>query len=224
SAVFLAKPYYASIQLNRAYLVQARGDAARATELYLATMRADRWYALGPELYEQIGEMDETRGVLDSPEYHLFKGQVFENGGVQPNAMSEYRLAARNGGDLAVVAHREAARVAAYYGLTLYNQQAYSAALAQWQQAYEEDPFQLQALFYAARAHFDVGQYRETIAVGEQFCRRASNTYAMADVYSDMGDAYSKLDDHAKARVCYQMSFKLDYIINLHGLGALAGN
>ncbi len=224
STLFLAKPYYASTLLDRAYLAQARGDAVRATELYRAVMRMDRWYALGPELYEQIGAIDEARGVSDSPEYHLYKGQVLENQGMQPDSVSEYHLAARAGGDLGMIAHREAARLMTYFGLTLYGQQAFGAALAQWQGAYQEDSFQLQALFYAARANFDIGLYREAIAAGERFCQRASNTYAMADVYSDMGDCYTKLDDHASARGCYQNSFKLDYIINPRGLGALTGN
>ena len=224
TALFVAKPFYANLQLNHAYLAQALGDPERAAELYRATIRLDRWYALGPEIYEQIGEMHDALGRRDSPEYHLYKGQLLENQGVQPDAVSEYRLAARAGGDVGVAAHREAARVAAYFGLTLYGQQAVGAALAQWRQAFEEDPFQIQVLFYAARANFDVGQYRQAISAGEQFCQRASNTYALADVYSDMGDSYTKLDDHARARVCYAMSFKLDYIINPRGLGAITGN
>jgi tetratricopeptide (TPR) repeat protein len=224
SALFVARPFWAHTQLDRAYLAEARGDTNEAIALYRATMRLDPWYASGPELYAQIGELHEALGVLDSPEYRLYKGQVFENQGVQPMAIFEYRLAARGGGDLETVAHREAARVAANFGLTLYPQQAFGAALALWQQAFEEDPFQIQALFYAARAHFDVGQYQEAIAAGEQFCKRASNPYRLADVYSDMGDSYTKLGDHSRARAYYELSFKLDYIVNARGLGALTGN
>ena len=223
-AGFAAKPFYANLQLNRAYLAQARDEAGKAAELYRATIRLDRWYAMGPELYEQIGEIDESLGRLDSPEYHLYKGQVFENQGMQPDAISEYRLAARGGGDLATVAHREAARLSAYFGLTLYGQQAFGAALSQWQSAYEEDPFQLQTLFYSTRAQFNIGQYRQAITAGERFCRLASNTYALADAYSNMGDSYRRLDDHPAARSCYEKACQLHCIINEHGLGALAGN
>jgi len=224
SAVLVARPFYAHTQLDRAYLAEARGDADEAIALYRATMRLDRWYALGPELYGQIGELHEARGVLDSPEYRIYKGQFFENQGMQPIAIDEFRLAARGGGSLESVGRREAARVAGNFGLTLYRQQAYGAALARWQQAFEEDPFQLQALFYLSRVNFEVAQYREAIAAGEQFCKRASNTYRLADIYSGMGDSYTKLGDHPNARVCYEKSFKLDYIVNARGLGALAGN
>ncbi len=225
SAVFLAPAIAAHDRLDRAYLVQASGAPEEAIALYRATMRLDRWYALGPELYAQIGELHAALGRYDTPEYHLYRGQLFENQSVQPSVTYEYRLAARQGGgDLTAVGHQEAARVAASLGLKLYGARAFGGAIAQWQQAFEENPFELEALFYAARAHYEMAQYREAITAGEAFCNRTSDVVMMADVYSDMGDSYRKLNDYPRARWCYARSFKLDYTLNARGLGALAGN
>lgn len=224
AALFLARPTVAYARLNQAYLAQSRGDLNGAVALYRSAMRLDRWFALGPELYSQIGEIHVNLGVLNTPEYHLYKAQVFENRSLQSIVIDEYRQAAGGGGDLAIVGRREAARASASLGLRLFGQRAFSGALARWRQSLAEDPFQLQTLFFATRAHFEAAQYVESVSAGEAFCRRTSNVIAMADAYSNMGDSYTKLDDHARARTCYALSFKLDYTLNARGLGALAGN
>jgi hypothetical protein len=44
-----------------------------------------------------------------------------------------------------------------------------------------------------------------------------------ANLYSDAGDAYTKLRAYEAAKTAYRLSYKYDYVLNLWGLAALNG-
>jgi tetratricopeptide (TPR) repeat protein len=224
SSYFLFRPAFGQLELRRAYLSQARGENEKAVQHSYKAIAWDRWYTLGPEVFDRIGQLHDRMGHGGTPEDHLYQAHLLEQRDQEQLAVFEYQRAAQEKGPIARVAHQEAARTLIDNGLQLYRQRAVGSAVAQWEQALQEDPLQVQAYFYLTRAYFELAQYRHSVETGQQFIRRVSNVFVVANVYSNLGDSYTQLREFTEAREAYALSYKLDATMNNRALRALVGD
>jgi tetratricopeptide (TPR) repeat protein len=221
-AITAAQPVLAEWNFHRALLHDARGDLAEARACYSAAIAHDAWYRLGPYAYRQIGEIDAKFGRRDTAEFHLYQGSLAENQNLFPQAIFEYQRAAALGG-FARVAHQEAARTAALYAAQLYAQGAIGEAIASWELALREDDRQLLALFCIARGYHALAQYPKSIETNLHFMKLCANPLILANVHSNLGDAYEKLGQFPEARRHYAIAQKLDNDRNFRAYNSLAG-
>jgi tetratricopeptide (TPR) repeat protein len=139
-------------------------------------------------------------------------------------AMFEFGRAAEAGGALAETARREAALTRINYGIALYRDGAVGSAVSNWQHAIAEDPNQIYALPYLVRGYYEIGRYQTGIATANRLVDLIrDHTFAVANVYSMVGDCYAKLGDDANARKYYNLSLTSDPILNYWALTGLAG-
>ena len=111
-----------------------------------------------------------------------------------------------------------------YNGLTNYKTGNRGEAIAVWKKAIEVNPAQHQAHYYLAKAYFDMGLYEEAVQENQKFLKRSYNTIFNAGVYANLGDCYSKLQDHQKAREFYYRSLALDDEQNYRAWMGLVGS
>lgn len=138
--------------------------------------------------------------------------------------MFEFGRAAEAGGAIAETARRESALTRINYGIALYRAGAIGSAVTNWQHATIEDPNQIYALTYLVRGYYEIGRYEAGIATATRLIDLTrDHTFAVANIYSMVGDCYAKLGDNANARKYYNLSLTADPILNYWALTGLAG-
>lgn len=221
--LYLVSPLRAQLDINRALILRAHGQLQDAIAHFRNAMDEDDWWRLGPEVPRQIGELHDLTGTRDTGEYRLFHGYQLERNGQTDDAVYEYKQAVLFPG-LRKVGLREAARLSVDEGLRFYRQGVIGSAITAWQDAVQNDPHQLQALYYTARAQYDLASYADAITANRDLLHRTSNQIVLANLHSNLGDCYQKLGDYPKAHAEYDLSNTLDKTQNFRSLIGLVGH
>ena len=221
---FSARPLLGEHALTAALRAQAGGRPSEAVRLYREAMRIDGWNALSLELYERIGAIDAASGRSATFEYRIFSaGAMVEREQWLP-ALAEYEaIAATADGPLGATAAHQAVDLWTGYGLQLYEDGAFGAAVAAWQRALIHQPSMWLAAFYLSRGYFAVGRYEEAVSLADRCLERVSDPVFRANLYSNLGDAQTRRGDFARAHSTYFSSYYWDYVLNKRGLSGLVG-
>jgi tetratricopeptide (TPR) repeat protein len=209
-----------------------RGDRYRIQGLYtqaLSDYLKAGQYNPGLEYHTSyrlnIGEVYESLERVEKADYHLFQGSVLESEQKDQEAVFQYYQAMEKGSIAqAYVAKNRLGWLYIYSGLNNYKTGNRGEAITVWKKAIEVDPAQLQTHYYLAKAYFEMGLYEEAIQENKKFLKRSYNTIFNADVYANLGDCYSKLQDHQKAREFYYRSLALDDDQNYRAWMGLVGS
>ena len=142
---------------------------------------------------------------------------------MKEQALFEYRRAAGQD-ETAVVARNEISRLLIDMGIDRYAEGNTLSATTVWRKAIDQDPGQIQALYYLARAYYDLTQYEKALAINEQVLGRTSNWIVVANTYANLGDCYQKLGAFGQARISYTLSIRTDSRQNFRALMSLVGS
>lgn len=220
---FSVRPLLGEHTLTAALRAQAEGHPGEAKQLYRKAMRIDGWNALDLELYERIGSIDAALGRNATPEYRIYNAETMVEREQWLPALTEYEVLASTGGPLGATAAQRAANLWTEYGLQLYQDGAFGAAVNAWQRALIHRPSMWLAAFYLSRAYFAVGRYQEAVSLGSACLDRVSDPVFLANLYSNVGDAHTRQGDLARGHLQYSFSYYWDYVLNTRGLCSLAG-
>ena len=110
----------------------------------------------------------------------------------------------------------EALRIRANWGLAYYQAGAIGAAVANWQQALDEDskgrsiksqPSLLYVLPYLARGNYELGRYEAGLKAATKWIEiTADHASLQADAYRLAADCYAKLGRETEARRYHSLS------------------
>ena len=117
----------------------------------------------------------------------------------------------------------EAARVKIDEGLRFYRNGVTEAAISAWRDGIRGDPRQVQAFYYLARAQYDTANYPAAIEANVLLLNRLSSKILQANLHSNIGDCYQKLELFAQARAEYDRSKTLDSAQNFRSWIGLVG-
>jgi tetratricopeptide (TPR) repeat protein len=211
------------IAVRRALVDDLEGRIAESLSRYRTALKHDRWYRLRPYVYRQIGELQAKSGVTDTAEYHLYEGTVQEQSHHMPLAIFENETAASLSPELREIGLEESARVAATYAASLHQEKAIGGAITYWQRAIRNDPRQFFALYSLGRAYHELAAYQKAVEICQELMLRCSNPLILANIHSNLADAFEKLGQFAEARVHYALSEKLDDDRNFRAYNSLTG-
>ncbi len=221
---FSARPLYGEYVLSAALEAQTGGRLNEAARLYREAMRIDAWNALSLELYERIGAIDATFGQTATFEYRIFSAGTMVEREQWLAALAEYEaIAATADGPLGATAAHQAVELWTGYGLQLYQDGAFGAAVAAWQRALIHQPSMWLAAFYLSRGYFAVGRYQEAISLADRCLERVSDPVFRGNLYGNLGDAHTRRGDFTQAHSTYFSSYYWDYVMNKRGLSGLVG-
>jgi tetratricopeptide (TPR) repeat protein len=126
-------------------------------------------------------------------------------------------------GTLLRVIRRREAELYTQYARQLHALAAYGAAVTASENGLERDPGSLLAAYYLSRDYFLIGRYADAAALSVKLALELHDPTFRANLFSDAGDAYTKLGAFEDAKVAYRHSYQYDYVLNLRGLSALNG-
>jgi tetratricopeptide (TPR) repeat protein len=124
---------------------------------------------------------------------------------------------------LSRVIRRRQAELYTQYARELHAMGAYGAAATASENALERDPASLLALYYLSRDTFLIGRYADAAALSMKLATQVDDPTYRANLFSNAGDAYTKLGSYEDAKVAYRKSYRYDYVLNLRSLAALNG-
>jgi Tfp pilus assembly protein PilF len=217
------RPGLAESALMDAHTSEARGDLDGAEKAYRQAMRLDEWQRLDIDNYSALGCLDEARGHRDTPEYRVYHAQLPSTQVDLMASVGELEMARTDDTAFLAVVRRREAELYTQYARQLYGLQAYGAAATASENALERDPHSLLAQYYLARDYFMIGRYSDAGALSMKLATALSDPTFRANLFSDAGDAYTRLGNYNEAKVAYRLSYKYDYVLNLRGLAALNG-
>lgn len=221
-ALFLVKPSVGQRYLTLALAAQAGGNFDLAASRYRIAMAWDSWHSSDAELQRRLGEMDALQNRRDTPEFHLYRGSLYQDKNSYETALFHYRAAARSP-RLARVAAKSAAEACREYGKSIAPVSP-SSAVAIFTEAHNFSPERLQTHFLLGATYLKCGDYPQTVIWMQRVLNMAKpNTPTAADACSTLADAYEKLGQGALARTYYARALKYDDESNARAFGALTG-
>jgi tetratricopeptide (TPR) repeat protein len=220
--VFLFRPVTAELFRLRAMDNKAAGRLAPAIAEYRTVLARDSWHGLVPDISRDIGGLWASLGREQEPEYRLYRGLILERNDMLSEAIFEYRLAAAYP-NLADLANHEISRLLVNQGLSRYEEGEVTSAVESWRLALETEPARLDVLFFLGRAYYVLGDYEKAIQTNTSLILRASSRRVLADLHSNLGDCYTKLQAYNEARRHYSFSQELDNDQNFRALISLVG-
>ncbi len=206
-----------------AHTAEARGDLDGAEKGYRRAMRLDGWQRLDIDNYSALGCLDEARAHRDTAEYHVYHAQLPSTQVDLMASVAELESARTDDAVFLEVVRRREAELYTQYARQLYGLQAYGAAVTAAENGLERDPYSLLAEYYLARDYFMVGRYSDAAALSMKVAMAVTDPTYRANLFSDAGDAYTRLGAYEQAKLAYRLSYKYDYVLNLRGLAALNG-
>lgn len=221
--VCCTRPALAEWALMRAHTAEALGDLDAAEREYRLAMRLDGWQAINLDNYTALGSLDEARGRTESAEYHVYHAELPSTQVDLTASLGELERVRTGDKVLTGVIRRLEAELFTEYARQLHAQAAYGAAVAASENALEREPDSLLASYYLARDYYLVGKYGDAAALSMKLAGSLADPTFRANLFSDAGDAYTKLGAYEEAKVSYRLSYRYDYILNLRGLAALNG-
>ena len=218
-----AGPALAEWALMDGHAAEARGDLDGAERAYRRAMRLDGWQALNVYNYSELGCLDEARGRRDTAEYHFYHAELASTQVDLTASLGELEGVRTNDATLARVIRRREAELYTAYARQLHALEAYGAAVTASENGLERDPDSLLARYYLARDYFMIGRYGDAATLSMKLATELADPTFRANLFSDAGDAYTKLGAYEDAKVAYRRSYIYDYVLNLRGLAALNG-
>jgi tetratricopeptide (TPR) repeat protein len=224
---FSWRPVIAGMTVARGQDAEAKGDMDLAIARYRRAMRLDKWFAVRPDLYQRIGAIDYNFGKTDTIDYGIFFAELMASQRNLTGAIQQYeRLypkAEHISRTLADLVRRREADLWTAFGKQLYAQGAIGSAAPAWENALVKDKSQWLAAFGLSRAYFEVGHYQQSIDLIQRIIKEVRDPETKADLESNLGDNYMRLDQVALARLAYRRSYLIDYVMNWRGLSSLIG-
>lgn len=195
---------------HRASLAQAAGSYEKAIVNYRKAMSWDGFYTTGIEVYNLIGQLERQAGLAEgSAERAINRAEDLRAEHQFEQAISELQRAAEINPALAKAARHEVLRIRADWGLARYQAGAIDAAVANWQQALDEDskgrplksqPSVLYVLPYLARGNYELGRYKAGLEAAMKWAEiTADHRSLRADAYRLAADCCTKLGRDAEA-------------------------
>ena len=218
-----ARPALAEWALMRAHTAEARGDLDGAEHAYQQAMRLDGWQALDIDNYAALGCLDEARGRMETAEYHVYHAELPSTQMDVTASLGELEQVQTQDRTMALVIRRREAELYTQDARQLHAEAAYGAAVTASENALERDPGSLLAAFYLSRDYFLTGRYSDAVTLSMKLAAALDDPTCRANLYSNAGDAYTRLDEYEAAKVAYRKSYLYDYVLNLRGLSALNG-
>jgi tetratricopeptide (TPR) repeat protein len=224
---FSLRPTIAQITVARGLDAEAKGEPNLAIARYRRAMRLDKWFAIHTDLYQRIGAIDYNFGRTDTIEYVIFFAELTASQNNFSVAIQQYeRLIPRAEGTSVqfgdLVKTREAELWTAF-GKQLYAKGAIGAAVEAWEHAYAKDESQWLAGFSLCRGYFETGRYQQSVTFIQSIIKRVRDPETIANLESNLGDAYTRLNELALAHLAYRRSYAIDYVLNWRGLSDLIG-
>jgi tetratricopeptide (TPR) repeat protein len=224
---FQIRPVIAQITVAQGQKAEAKGDLKLAIARYHRAMRIDRWFAILPDLYQRIGAIDFNFGRNDTPECHVFFGELWasqKNYSSAIAAMQEAeKKADRVSGAFADFVRKREADFWTEYAGTLYTSGGVGAAIPAWERAFALDDGQWVAAYGLSRAYFETGRYNQSVALIQRVIKRLRDPEIRADFDSTLGDNYMRLGKPDLAKLAYRRSYLVDYVLNWRSLSDLIG-
>lgn len=222
--VCTARPTLAEVAVARAHVVEARGKPDNAIGWYRRAILLDGWCALNPDLYERIGGIDAGLGRTTTIEFGVYHAELASTQKDMRKSIAELSaLIPRAGEPLADVLRKRTAELLIEDALTHHLHSAYGTTVAECQEALQFDHGSVIASFYLSRDYYLTGAYQRAIDITTKTLKRADDPLVRAYLYSNLGDAYTKLNAYSEAKLAYRGSYWLDYILNRRALSALTG-
>lgn len=218
-----AGPMLAEMALMRAHGAEARGDMDRAERGYRDAMRLDRWQGINISNYAALGCLDEARGHWDTAEYHVYHAELPSTQMDMAASLGELERVRTEDRTLMRVIRRREAELYTQYARQMHALQAYGVAVTAGENALERDPDSLLAKFYLSRDYYMIGRYTDAAALSMKVATETADPTFRANVYSNAGDAFTKVGAYEDAKSAYRKSYIYDYVLNLRGLSALNG-
>jgi tetratricopeptide (TPR) repeat protein len=109
------------------------------------------------------------------------------------------------------------------YARTLHSSAAYGAAAQACETALQYDPEAILPAYYLSREYYLIGAYTRAVDFTREALVRVGDPSLRADLWSNLGDAQTKLGSVEEAKIAYRASYRHDYLLNLRALSALTG-
>lgn len=219
-----AGPVLAGTLAERARIAEAHGDADRAIACYRRALELDGWTARQLGIYERIGAIDASFARTETVEFGIYHAELPSTQIDLTKSIAELTaLIPRAREPLAGVLRRRAAALGTQHARILHAAAAYGAAIGECQAALRLDPLALLPACYLSREYYLIGAYPEAIALTEKVVARIDDPILHANLYSNIGDAQTRLGAFEEARLAYRRSYAHDYLLNLRALSALNG-
>ncbi len=223
TAILLLPHLRAKLALNRAVRAESSGQLQEALELYRETIRLDGWNSLNPNIYARIGAIDSALGRTNTVESRIYHAESLAAQDDLRSAIAEYQeLALSQPNRLNWMRQREA-ELWTSYGQDLLASGAIGGAVIAWQNALHSDSRMWLAAFYLSRGYFLTGRYQEAVDFTKRLMDQLSDPVVRADLYCNLGDAYTRLGALNEARIAYRHAWRLDQKLNLRALSSLVG-
>lgn len=223
-AVCATRPALAEFAASRARVAEARGETDKAFAEYRRAIHLDRWNAENLDLYERIGAMDASLNRTSTVEYGIYHAGLPSTQIDMAKAIAEMSaLIPRASQPLARVLRNRVAELYTQYARTLHASGAYGKAITACEAAQRLDPQAFLPAYYLSREYFLLADYPQSIDLTQKSLRRVADPVLRANLYGNLGDAYTKLGQFQEAKLAYRASYKWDYLLNLRGLSALTG-
>ena len=228
---FLSGPLMAQRAFVKGALAAARGDGRAARDFYWKAIQSDRWFAMNLQLRERIGAIETSQGRFATPEARVFEAErlvAISSApgaiGQLPRAIAIYDDLAAGDSYLAAAAANRARDLEAAYGLNLFSDGAFGEAVESWEALLSREPTMWLAKYYLSRGYYVMSRYQAAADLSRETLAETSDPRVLADLYSNLGDALTRLNQYDDAHLAYFQAYKLAYLGDYRGLNALVGN
>jgi tetratricopeptide (TPR) repeat protein len=218
-------PYFASeMAISTGAGEESAGHPDQAIGLYRKAIALYGWYRVNLDLYERIGAIDSALGRTQTFEYRIYHAETLAARDDLPAAIYGFESLAVADPPRAAMLRARAADLRTLYGAELYITASFGAAVDAWQRALQEAPNLWLAAFYLTRGEFAVGRYRDSVDMGRRLVTQLADPVLLANLYSNLGDCYTRLGELPDARDAYRRSWHFANKLNWRSLSALAGS
>jgi tetratricopeptide (TPR) repeat protein len=228
--ILMRGPLAAQRAIASATRADAQGNFGKAIADYRRAARLDGWWAANLVLQEQIGAIETGLGRTATPaaqvyraEYLVGQNQAPGTIGQLPAAIQIYRQLIKDDAGLRALATARAAEIETDYGANLLSDGAFGSANAVWESALKLDPQMWLARYYLSRGYYFAGRYHEAAKTSREVLRITADPRLLGDLYSNLGDALSRMGHLDEGHLAYAAAYKYDYMTNFRGIASLTG-
>jgi tetratricopeptide (TPR) repeat protein len=203
----------------------AVGRYARALQRYESAQRWNPQLASSERTHLRIGEGYYSLEMIAHPNARLYLGGRYAQQGHYKAAIAEYLEASQEASTpLKAVLAKRIAWIYIDRGLVQFRQGQVGPAIGHWERAVTFNQEQAQATYFLARAYFEQGKYEQSIVMSRFVLTRSRNQLLNANMQTNIGDNYWKLNDFDNARRAYEASMSLDLYGNYRIFKSLGGS
>ncbi len=218
------RPALAANAQIQGHIAETNEEPDAAIKHYRRAMQLDRWLAVHLELYQAIGSIHAVQGKTNTVEFGVYHAGLPSTQTDLLKAIAEYdSLIPHSDPLLAKVLRKREADLYTQYGRSMHALGAYGAAVDACEKALEQNPSLLLPAYFLSRDYYLLGHYQDAITLNKSALQHVGDPIFAANLYANLGDAYTKLGALSDARYAYRKSYMLDYLLNLRSLSALNG-